>query len=138
MRLKWKLRLYYGALLLALLGALATATTWFVLRSFRQERERRETEAALFADRLLEERMAAVDSAVARVARDPDLLLLAQRDLAGAREELLYEWKPLAEELAQRHGLPLLEILDGEGIVLSSAHWPAAYNVADSRGLVLA
>jgi signal transduction histidine kinase len=138
MRLKWKLRLYYGALLVVLLGVLAAATTAFVLRQFSHERERREIEAARFARRLVEERLAAVDSAVARAARDPDLLLLARRDLAGSRDETLGEWVPLAGRLAQQHGLALLKILDGEGRLLSSAHWPAAYNVTDSPGLVLA
>jgi signal transduction histidine kinase len=138
MRLKWKLRLYYGALLVVLLGALATGTTAFVLRQFQSERERREIEAAHFARRIIEERLATVDSAVARAVRDPDLLLLARRDLAGSRDETLGEWVPLAGRLSQQHGLPLLKILDGEGRVLSSAHWPAAYNVTDSPGLVLA
>lgn len=137
MRLKWKLRLYYGALLVVLLGVLASATTAFVLHQFQIERETREEAALRFARRLAEERLAAVDSAVARAARDPDLLLLARRDLAGSRDETLGEWVPLAGRLAQQHGLPLIKILDGEGRLLSSAHWPAAYNVTDSPGLVL-
>lgn len=137
MRLKWKLRLYYGALLVALLSLLGTVTTAFVVREFEKERDRRQSEAAGRANALLRERMAAVDSAVAQVSRDPDLLLLARRDLAASRDETLFEWSRLAERLAPTYGLPLLKILDGEGIVLSSAHWPASYNVADSRGLVL-
>jgi hypothetical protein len=138
MRLKWKLRLYYGVLLVVLLALLAGATSALVLHQFRRERDRREAEASHLARRLLEDGMASIDSAVARAVRDPELVLMAQRDLAGSRRETLGDWVPLAGKLAQLHGLPVLKILDGEGIVLSSAHWPAAYNVTDSPGLVLA
>jgi signal transduction histidine kinase len=137
-RLKWKLRLYYGALLVVLLALLGVATTWLVRREFERERRRRETEAAHVARRLLDERLAAVDSAVAHAARDPELVALAQQDLAGSRDETLPVWLPIAARLAPAHGLPLLKILDAEGRVLSSAHWPAAYNLSDSPGLVLA
>jgi signal transduction histidine kinase len=139
MRLKWKLRLYYGALLVALLAGLGAATTVLVLREFQRESDRRAGETARFARRLVAERLAAVDSAVAKACRDPGLIFLARRDLSGARDETLPEWVPLAARLAREHGLLLLKILDAEGRVLSSAHWPAAYyNVADTPGLVLA
>jgi signal transduction histidine kinase len=138
MRLKWKLRLYYGALLVLLLAVVGAATVAVVRRDFRRERERREAEAQRFVTRLLQEQLAAVDSAVARAARDPDLLHVARLDLAGSRDAAVPLWIPLAPRLARRHDLPLLQILDGEGRVLSSAHWPASYGLADSRGLVLA
>jgi signal transduction histidine kinase len=138
MRLKWKLRLYYGALIVALLAMLGTATAMLVQRDFRREMNRRESETALFTRRLLEEHAARIDSSVARVARDPELLLLARRDLASPRSETIAAWVPLAGQLAQRYRLPLLKILDAEGRVLSSAHWQAAYDLVDSPGLVLA
>lgn len=138
MPLKWKLRLYYGVLIVVLLVVLGGATAGVVLDDFRREIERRESEAARFTRRLFEERMAAVDSAVARAARDPELLLLARRDLASSREQTLADWVPLATRLSRQHALPLLKILDAEGRVLSSAHWPAAYDLTDSPGLVLA
>jgi signal transduction histidine kinase len=138
MRLKWQLRLYDGALLVLLLGLVGAATFAVVRRDVQREQERRERETQRFAAGLLHERLAAVDSAVARAARDADLLHVARRDLAGSRDAVLPLWIPLAPQLARRYDLPLLEILDGEGRVLSSAHWPAAYGLADSRGLVLA
>lgn len=138
MPLKWKLRLYYGVLIVVLLALLGGATAAVVLHDFRREIERREGEAARFTRRLFEERMAGVDSAVARAARDPELLLLARRDLASSRQNTLADWVPLATRLSRQHGLPLLKILDAEGRVLSSAHWPAAYDLTDSPGLVLA
>ena len=138
MRLKWKLRLYYGALLVALLGLVGAAITGLVLREFEHERERSESEAAHFARRLVEEQRAAIDSAVARAAHDPELLRLARRDLARSRDETIVEWLPQAPRLAQQHGLPLLKILDAEGRILSNAHWPAAFNVTDTPGLILA
>jgi signal transduction histidine kinase len=138
MRLKWKLRLYYGALILALLALVGAATAAIVLRDFRTASESREAEVARVARRLLRERMAEVDSCVARAARDPDFLLLARLDLQTSHEATLTEWVPLGERLSQRHGLPLLKILSSEGRVLSSAHWRAAYGLADSPGLVLA
>ena len=138
MRLKWKLRLYYGALIVALLALLGAATGVLVRRDFRREMDRRESETQIFTRRLLEEHWAQVDSAVARAARDPELLLLARRDLTSSRSETVADWVPLAARLAQEHGLPLLKILDAEGRVLSSAHWQAAYDLTDSPGLVLA
>jgi hypothetical protein len=45
MRLKWKLRLYYGALLIALLALVGAVTTALVLQEFERERERSENEA---------------------------------------------------------------------------------------------
>ena len=138
MRLKWKLRLYYGALVLALLALVGAATAAIVLRDFRAASERREAEVALGARRMLRERMAEVDSCVARAARDPDFLLLARLDLQTSHEATLLEWVPMAAKLSGRHGLPLLKILDSQGRMLSSAHWPAAYGLADSPGLALA
>jgi signal transduction histidine kinase len=137
-RLKWKLRLYYGALLVVLLSFLGIATSGLVRREFERERQRRESEAAYVARRLLDERLAAIDSAVARVARDLELTALAQHDLAASRDLMLPAWTPIAGRLAATYSLPLLKILDAEGRVLSSAHWPAAYNINDSPGLVLA
>jgi signal transduction histidine kinase len=136
--LKWKLRLYYGALLVVLLSLLGIATSGLVRREFERERERRETEAAHVARRLLDERLAAIDSAVARVSRDGELQALAVHDMTGTRDETLPAWLPIAARLAPAYGLPLLKILDGEGRVLSSAHWQATYNITDSPGLVLA
>src|SRR5205085_577258 len=109
-----------------------------VLREFEHERERSESESAHFARRLVEEQRAAIDSSVARAARDPELLTLARRDLARSRDETLVEWLPHAPRLAQQHGLPLLKILDAEGRILANAHWPAAFNVTDTPGLILA
>ncbi len=138
MRLKWKLRLYYGALLVFLLGLLLAGTVVLVLHQLRGERLRREADAARFARRLLEERMAAVDSAVARAARDPDVQYLVRLDMASSRDETVAAWAPLASRLAATHGLGVVKILDGEGTVLSSARWPADYERADQPGLVMA
>lgn len=77
------------------------------------------THSALEAHlRRLQARAAAQVAAVARedlagLASDPDLL----PGLAGA--------------LAQRRDLPMLEILDGGGRVLSSAHWPVGMGLPD-------
>lgn len=138
MRLKWKLRLYYAALLLPLLGLLAGATASIVLRDFRLEVERRERDVRRIARRLVDERVAAIDSAVARAALDPEFQHLVQVDLSTSRESTLPQWVPLANTLSQRYGLPLLKILDAEGFVLSSAHWTASYGLRDSPGLILA
>jgi signal transduction histidine kinase len=138
MRLKWKLRLYYGALLVVLLGLLVAGTAVLVLHQLRGERMRREADAARFARRLLEERTAAVDSAVARAARDPDVQGLVKLDMATSRDETIAAWAPLAARLAATHGLGVVKILDGEGTVLSSARWPGEYERSDPEGLVMA
>jgi len=138
MSLKWKLRLYYEALVLVLLALLGTATAAVVLRGFQIEMRRREDEVTRAAERTLAERLAAIDSTVARVARDPDLLYLARLDLVSSRDQTVGLWNRLAGPLSQRYGLPLLKILDAEGRVLSSAHWPAAYGFVDGPGMVLA
>jgi len=138
MRLKWKLRLYYGALIVALLALLGAATAMLVRRDFRREMHRRESETELFSRQLFEGQFARVDSAVARAARDPELMLLARRSMTTPRSETMAEWYSLATRLAPRHRLPLLKILDAEGRVWSSAHWQAAFDLIDSPGLVLA
>ncbi len=146
MRLKWKLRLYYAVLLLALLGLLATATGAIVLREFRLEMGRREQSVLRVARRVIDERLAAVDSEVSRLARDPRFLALVERDLVASRDETIAAWAPLATQLlaepaapqADEPTLTLLKILDGEGFVLSSAHWPDSYGLRDSPGLILA
>lgn len=138
MRLKWKLRLYYGALLVVLLGLLAAGTAVIVLHQQRGERQRREGDRARFARRLLEERMAAVDSAVARAARDPELQQLVERDLAGSREETVAEWAPVAVRLATTHGLSVVKIIDHEGSVLSNSRWPGDYPRSDPDAQVMA
>src|SRR5262245_36679167 len=107
MRLKWKLRLYYGALILALLALVGAATAAIVVHDFRAAEENREAEVARGARRLLRERMAEIDSSVARAARDPDFLLVARLDLQTSHEATLLEWVPLGERLSQRHGLPV-------------------------------
>ncbi|UCE03610.1 MAG: HAMP domain-containing protein [Candidatus Latescibacterota bacterium] len=137
MRLKWKLRLYYAALLLPLLGLLGGATASIVLRDFRLEVERRERDVNRIARRLVDERIAAIDSAVARAALDPEFQRLVRLDLSTSRENTVPEWVPLAPKLSLRYGLPLLKILDAEGFVLSSAHWTASYGLRDSPGLIL-
>ena len=137
MQLKWKLRLYYAALLLILLGILATATTAIVLRDFRQEIARRDAAVQHNVRRLLQEHTANIETALTRAIQDPEFLQLARRDLSNPRETTVPEWVPLAERLAERYQLPLLKILDAEGFVLSSAHWRASYNLRDSPGLIL-
>jgi signal transduction histidine kinase len=137
MRLKWKLRLYYAALLLILLGVLATATTAIVLRDFRLEVARRDAAMQRNVRRLLQEHIASIGNALGRAVQDPEFLQLARRDLSTSRETTVPEWVPLAERLSERYGLPVLKILDAEGVVLSSAHWRASYSLRDSPGLIL-
>lgn len=146
MRLKWKLRLYYAVFLLLLLGSLATATGAIVLREFRLETGRRERNVHRIARRVIDERLAAIDAEVARVARDPRFLALVERDLVSPRVDTVAEWAPLAtrllaepsDPLAEDYNLTLLKILDAEGFVLSSAHWRESHGIRDSPGLILA
>jgi signal transduction histidine kinase len=137
MRLKWKLRLYYAALLLGLLGVLATATTAIVLRDFRMEIARRDAAVQRNVRRLLQEHTQEIRESLARALQDTEFLQLARRDLSADRKTTMPEWVPLAERLSQRYDLPLLKILDAEGFVLSSAHWRASYSLRDSPGLIL-
>ena len=39
--------------------------------------------------------------------------------------------RALADELARRHDLDVLELIDAEGRVVSSHHWPAGFGLAD-------
>ena len=41
------------------------------------------------------------------------------------------EARKAAADLGERHGLPLLEIIDGSGRVLSSRHWPAGVGLPE-------
>jgi signal transduction histidine kinase len=116
---------------------LGGATASIVLRDFRLEVERRERDVNRIARRLVDERITAIDSAVARAALDPEFQQLVRLDLSTSRENTVPEWVPLASKLSIRYGLPLLKILDAEGFVLSSAHWTASYGLRDSPGLIL-
>src|SRR6058998_2012542 len=108
MRLKWKLRLYYGALVLVLLALVGAATAALVLHGFKQASAWRETAIARSVRRMLKERLAEIDSSVAKAAADPDLFVLAKRDFQTSHELTQREWVPLAATLSQRYGLPLL------------------------------
>jgi two-component system, NtrC family, nitrogen regulation sensor histidine kinase NtrY len=48
-------------------------------------------------------------------------------------EETLRTWP--AEELARRHGLAVLELVDASGRLLASSHWPAGFGLPDEDGL---
>lgn len=113
-------------LLLVLVAAaptLVVAAALERLMSARLEQAARQRLAAAHAAleshlRRLQARAAAQVSAVAREdlpqqPRDPDLL------------------PSLAAGLAQRRDLPMLEVLDEGGRVLSSAHWPVGMGLAD-------
>ena len=41
----------------------------------------------------------------------------------------------LLDEIARRRELPVLELLDGAGIVIASHHWPAGFGLPDRDGL---
>ena len=113
-------------LLLVLVAAaptLVVAAALERLMSARLEQAARQRLAAAHAAlqshlRRLQARAAAQVSAVAREdlpqqPRDPDLL------------------PSLAAGLAQRRDLPMLEVLDEGGRILSSAHWPVGMGLAD-------
>ncbi len=41
----------------------------------------------------------------------------------------------LLDEIARRRELPVLELIDGAGIVIASHHWPAGFGLSDRDGL---
>jgi nitrogen fixation/metabolism regulation signal transduction histidine kinase len=61
------------------------------------------------------------DAAVAAIVRE-------KLSSAAVSEE---EARKVADELGASHGLPLLEIVDGSGRVLSSRHWPAGVGLPE-------
>jgi len=104
---------------------LATAVILLMTRSFERTSARR-LEAGL---RAAEARLAELRRrAAAQVA------LIAAQDLPAAAPAEDGDLR-LAESLGQRRELAALEIVDADGKVVSSRHWPAGYALEDRDGL---
>jgi nitrogen fixation/metabolism regulation signal transduction histidine kinase len=116
-------RLLTAFVLVALppLALLAVAVNALLSRTFEQATESRLTQALASANTELQRLRGQAEQRVAAVG-DSDLpLALAPDD--GDRA--------LAEEMARRRDLDVLELVDGEGRVVSSHHWPAGFGLAD-------
>jgi len=94
---------------------------------------------ALVADRLevaarqrLGQGLVGVRARVSGLQRQADAAVAAivgeKLSSAAVSEE---EARKAAADLGERHGLPLLEIIDGSGRVLSSRHWPAGVGLPE-------
>jgi signal transduction histidine kinase len=104
---------------------MAVAVTLQISRSFEDSAARR-LQSALGAgqSRIAELRQLA-EAQVERVATQ-DLPALSPTEEGDLR---------LAEALGQKRDLPALEIVDAQGRVVSSRHWPAGYGLEDRDGL---
>jgi nitrogen fixation/metabolism regulation signal transduction histidine kinase len=116
-------RLLTAFVLVALppLALLALAVNELLSRTFEQATERRLEQALGSATREMERLQQQAEQRVAAVAEVDLATALPPED--GDRA--------LADELARRHDLDVLELLDAEGRVVSSHHWPAGFGLAD-------
>jgi nitrogen fixation/metabolism regulation signal transduction histidine kinase len=100
---------------------LALAVNALLSRTFERDSERRLAQATSSAtaelDRLREQ-------ARQRVAAAADLDLSAAEGAADGD-------RALADEIARRRDLEVLELVDADGRVVSSHHWPAGFGLAD-------
>jgi signal transduction histidine kinase len=103
------------------LALLALAVNELLARTFEQTTERRLDQAVESATRELERLRQQAEQRVAAVA-ELDLPVTPPSDEGD---------HALAGELARRHDLDVLELLDAEGRVVSSHHWPAGFGLAD-------
>jgi two-component system, NtrC family, nitrogen regulation sensor histidine kinase NtrY len=103
------------------LALLALAVNALLSRTFEQESERRLAQADSSATAELERLR---QQAQQRVTSAADFDLAA----SPAAEE---DDPVLADEMARRRDLEVLELVDGEGHVVSSHHWPAGFGLAD-------
>jgi nitrogen fixation/metabolism regulation signal transduction histidine kinase len=116
-------RLLTAFVLVALppLVLMGVATNALLARTFERASERRLAEALATATRELERLRAQAEQHVASVAE-----LDLPATLPGEDGE-----RTLAPDLARRHDLDALELVDGEGRVISSSHWPAGFGLPD-------
>jgi two-component system nitrogen regulation sensor histidine kinase NtrY len=70
--------------------------------------------------------------ALLRARADASLAAIATGELPTTAPEA--DERTLAETLGARHDLACLEIVDGEGRVVSSRHWPAGFGLPDHDG----
>jgi signal transduction histidine kinase len=124
-----KLRVRLTALVAIVVSAVAGLTAWTCLGLAERALENR------FEDELVALEVGAVnaladidiriETSLARLSRhlvedDPDLL----ERLLETDPESRYDLVGVAEKLANLFSLPVLELLDEDGRILSSAHWP--------------
>jgi len=116
-------RLLTAFVLVALppLALLALAVNALLSRTFEEATERRLAQALASAARELERLRDQAEQRVAAVAELDLAVALPPED--GDRA--------LADELARRRDLDLLELVEGDGRVVSSHHWPAGFGLAD-------
>jgi signal transduction histidine kinase len=103
------------------LALLAVAVNALLARTFEAASERRLAEALSTSRREFERLRAQAEQHVAAVAE----LDLPAAPLAEDGE------RTLAPDLARRRDLDALELVDAQGHVISSSHWPAGFGLAD-------
>jgi two-component system, NtrC family, nitrogen regulation sensor histidine kinase NtrY len=116
-----KLLMAFVLVALPPLALLALAVNELLARTFEQTTERRLDQALDGATRELERLRQQAEQRVTAVAELD--LPVAQPSEEGDHA--------LADELARRHDLDVLELLDADGRVVSSHHWPAGFGLAD-------
>jgi two-component system nitrogen regulation sensor histidine kinase NtrY len=121
LRVRGRLALAFVLVAVPPLLLLALAVNTLLTRRFHAEVEAR-------LDAVVETVRAEVEKR--RVQADERIRLIAQRELAGVE---MGEDGGLraADTLAQTHDLPLLEVLDAQGRVLTSHHWLAGVGLPD-------
>ncbi|HET8645320.1 MAG TPA: HAMP domain-containing protein, partial [Vicinamibacteria bacterium] len=103
------------------LALLALAVNELLARTFEQQTQRRLTDAVASVSAELDRLRQQAEQRVAAVAE----IDLPAAPLPEAGE------RALADELARRRDLDMLELIDAGGRVVSSHHWPAGFGLAD-------
>ncbi len=138
MRLRTKLFLMFSLLSLGLVTLVTALTYWLASAALVSEIEERSDHAASRVDAYVDLRGQRARQTVAAVSRDPSLRRALALIASSVEEPTSPNIVGLAESLAGATDLDILEILDGGGTVLSSAHWKAYYGKPHREAVALA
>ncbi len=127
MRLRTKLLLMFSTLSLVVVSLVTALTYWLSSSALVSELEERADQAADRVGAYLELRGKDAARAVEAISREPAVRRTLAGVASGADDPSSPEVVGLAQMSAGGTDLDLLEILDGDGTVLSSAHWKAYY-----------
>lgn len=138
MRLRTKLFLLFSLLSLLLVALAGVITYWLTSSALISELDEQTDQAAGRVRAYIDIRGVAAADAVGSLSQRPALRRTLALVSSGIAESRSPEIVALAEKSVVGTDLDVLEILDGEGTVLSSAHWKANYGASSVEALSLA
>jgi two-component system nitrogen regulation sensor histidine kinase NtrY len=127
MRLRTRLTLLFSLFSIVLVSLATAITYWLASSALVAELDGQSDRAAQRAEAYVEHRGADAAGVVRALSREPALRAALAQVASGAEEPRSPRIVGLAEDSAEGTDLDVFEILDSNGIVLSSAHWKANY-----------